>query len=111
MSSLDVAAVQQQVAQQREAILEFLRELVAIPSMDSQIKAVGERAQSEMEKLGFTDIGFDTMGNTLGRIGDGPRILLYDSHIDTVGIGDPGEWQWDPFTGKVENGRFCARRV
>src|SRR5262249_30296181 len=63
MSSLDVAAVQQQVAAQREAIIEFLRELVAIPSMDSQIKLVGERAQVEMEKLGFMDIRFDSMGN------------------------------------------------
>ena len=49
------------------------------------------------------------MGNTLGRIGDGPRMLLYDSHIDTVGIGDPDEWQWDPFQGKTEDGRFYAR--
>jgi putative selenium metabolism hydrolase len=104
-----MAAVQQQVAQQREAILTFLRELVAIPSMDSQIGPVGERAQAEMQKLGFTDIRFDSMGNTLGRIGDGPRILLYDSHIDTVGIGDRSEWQWDPFIGKTENGRFYAR--
>ncbi len=109
MSSIDMAAVQQQVAQQREAIVTFLRELVAIPSMDSQIGPVGERAQAEMQKLGFTDIRFDSMGNTLGRIGDGPRILLYDSHIDTVGIGDPSEWQWDPFIGKTENGRFYAR--
>ena len=31
MSSLDVAAIQQQVAAQREAIITFLRELVAIP--------------------------------------------------------------------------------
>jgi putative selenium metabolism hydrolase len=109
VSSIDMAAVQQQVAQQREAILTFLRELVAIPSMDSQIGPVGERAQAEMQKLGFTDIRFDSMGNTLGRIGDGPRILLYDSHIDTVGIGDRSEWQWDPFIGKTENGRFYAR--
>jgi putative selenium metabolism hydrolase len=109
VSSIDMAAVQQQVAQQREAILTFLRELVAIPSMDSQIGPVGERAQAEMQKLGFTDIRFDSMGNTLGRIGDGPRMLLYDSHIDTVGIGDRSEWQWDPFIGKTENGRFYAR--
>ncbi len=60
-----------------------------------------------MHKLGFEDIRFDSMGNTLGRIGDGPRILLYDSHIDTVGIGDPAEWQWDPFTGKVEDAASC----
>jgi putative selenium metabolism hydrolase len=35
--------------------------------------------------------------------------LLYDSHIDTVGIGDPSEWQWDPLLGKTEQGRFYAR--
>ncbi len=109
MPTLDITAIQQEVAQQRDAILTFLRELVAIPSMDSQIGPVGERAQAEMRQLGFSDIRFDSMGNTLGRIGDGPRILLYDSHIDTVGIGDPDEWQWDPFQGKVEDGRFYAR--
>jgi putative selenium metabolism hydrolase len=109
MSLLDVAAIQQQVAQQHEEIITFLRDLVAIPSMDSQIELVGHRAQAEMAKLGFVDICFDSMGNTLGRIGDGPRILLYDSHIDTVGIGDPSEWQWDPLIGKTEDGRFYAR--
>jgi putative selenium metabolism hydrolase len=109
MPNIDIHAIQQEVARQRDDILTFLRELVAIPSMDSLIGPVGERAQAEMHKLGFEDIRFDSMGNTLGRIGDGPRILLYDSHIDTVGIGDPAEWQWDPFTGKVEDGRFYAR--
>jgi putative selenium metabolism hydrolase len=108
-SNTVVSSVQQQVAQQRDAIISFLREIVAIPSMDSQIGPVGERIQAEMAQLGFTDIRFDSMGNTLGRIGDGPRVLLYDSHIDTVGIGDPDEWRWDPFQGKVENGRFYAR--
>jgi putative selenium metabolism hydrolase len=105
----DPDTVQQHVAAQRDAILTFLREIVAIPSMDSQIGPVGERVQAEMAKLGFTDIRFDSMGNTLGRMGDGPRVLLYDSHIDTVGIGDPDEWRWDPFQGKIENGCFYAR--
>jgi putative selenium metabolism hydrolase len=104
-----LAAVQQAVANHRDDIIAFLRELVAIPSMDSQIGPVGERAQAEMRKLGFDATWFDSMGNTLGRIGNGPRTLLYDSHIDTVGIGDPSEWQWDPFVGKIEDGRFYAR--
>jgi putative selenium metabolism hydrolase len=49
------------------------------------------------------------MGNTLGRIGTGPRVIVFDSHIDTVGIGDPSAWGWDPFVGKVENGLLYAR--
>jgi putative selenium metabolism hydrolase len=101
--------IRERVAVQREAIIQFLRELCAIPSYDSQIRAVGERAEAEMRRLGFDDVFFDRMGNVVGRIGSGPRSLLYDSHIDTVGIGDRDAWEWDPFEGKVENGIFFAR--
>lgn len=109
MSTIDVESVRRLVDQHSDAIIRFLRELCAIPSFDSQIGPVGERAQAEMRKLGFDAVWFDSMGNTLGRIGDGPRILLYDSHIDTVGIGNRDDWDWDPFIGKVEKGRFYAR--
>ncbi len=108
----DAAKLQQireRVAQQRDDIIQFLKDLCAIPSYDSQIRAVGERAAFEMRKLGFDQVWFDQMGNIVGRIGDGEKKLLYDSHIDTVGIGDPDEWQWDPFMGKEENGVFFAR--
>jgi putative selenium metabolism hydrolase len=77
--------------------------------MDGQLKDVGERIQSEMKKLGFDEVRFDKMGNTIGRIGNGPRVIVFDSHIDTVGVGDPSEWEWDPFKGKVEDGRLYAR--
>jgi len=104
-----IAKIKSRVAEQREEIITFLRELCAIPSYNSQIKDVGERAAAEMRKLGFEQIWWDKMGNIVGRIGDGPTKLLYDSHIDTVGIGDPEEWKWDPFTGKIEDGVFFAR--
>lgn len=104
-----VSNIKSRVVEQREDIITFLKDLCAIPSYDSQIREVGERAQAEMLKLGFDEVWFDQMGNVVGRIGDGPKKLLYDSHIDTVGIGDPDEWDWDPFKGKVENGVFFAR--
>ncbi len=104
-----IDAIKSRVASQREDIITFLKELCAIPSYDSQIRAVGERAEAEMKKLGFEEVWWDRMGNIVGRIGNGPTKLLYDSHIDTVGIGAPEEWEWDPFTGKVEDGVFFAR--
>ncbi len=106
---VQIQAIQQRVAEQRTQIIQFLKDLCAIPSYDSQIKAVGERAAEEMRKLGFDDVFFDKMGNIVGRIGDGPIKLMYDSHIDTVGVGDRDEWQWDPFEGKEEDGVFFAR--
>ncbi|MBX2999329.1 MAG: YgeY family selenium metabolism-linked hydrolase [Caldilineaceae bacterium] len=109
MAQIDISQVYADVEAHRDDIITFLREIVAIPSMDSQIGEVGERIQTEMKKLGFDDVWFDSMGNTVGRIGDGPRVIVYDSHIDTVGIGDPAEWEWDPFQGKIEDGIFYAR--
>jgi putative selenium metabolism hydrolase len=104
-----INTIKARVAEQREDIITFLRELCAIPSYDSLILDVGKRAEAEMLKLGFEEVWYDRMGNVVGRIGSGPVKLLYDSHIDTVGVGAREEWQWDPFEGKIENGIFFAR--
>ena len=101
--------IKSKVENKRSEIIQFMRDICAIPSMDSLIGPVGERIQAEMRKLNFDEVRFDKMGNTIGRIGDGPKVLVYDSHIDTVGIGDPKNWQWDPFIGKIEDGRLYAR--
>lgn len=101
--------IQKRVEAAREDIIKFMREIVAIPSMESQIGEVGKRIQEEMKKLGYDEIRYDKMGNTIGRIGNGKKVIVFDSHIDTVGIGDPASWQWDPFKGKVENGILYAR--
>jgi acetylornithine deacetylase/succinyl-diaminopimelate desuccinylase-like protein len=92
-----VQTIKKRVDEEREDILNFLRDIVAIPSMDSQLKAVGERIGAEMKRLKFDEVRFDKMGNILGRIGNGTRVLVYDSHVDTVGIGDRSDWKWDPF--------------
>ena len=101
--------LKQRIHQQRGEIIQFMRDICAIPSMNSQIGPVGERIQAEMRKLGWEGVRFDKMGNTMGRIGNGPKVIVYDSHIDTVGVGDPNEWEWDPFVGKVEDGILYAR--
>jgi len=104
-----VESIRSHVASHRDAILSFFREICAIPSVMGQIGDVGKRVADEMKRLGFEDVRFDRMGNVLGRVGNGPRVLLYDSHLDTVDIGDPTAWEWDPFQGKVEDGIFYAR--
>jgi putative selenium metabolism hydrolase len=101
--------IKQRVAGNKDQIIKFMRDICAIPSMDSLIGPVGECIQAEMRRLGYDEVRFDRMGNTLGRIGNGPKVLVYDSHIDTVGVGDRDDWEWDPFLGKVENGILYAR--
>ena len=104
-----VQEIQKRVEAYRADIIQFMRDICAIPSMDSKIGPVGERIQAEMRKLGYDEVRFDKMGNTIGRIGNGSKVIVFDSHIDTVGVGDPSEWEWDPFIGKIEDGVFYAR--
>jgi acetylornithine deacetylase/succinyl-diaminopimelate desuccinylase-like protein len=77
-------------------IVQFLRDLIAIPAESGQEGPVIARIRQEMEKVGFDEVRVDGMGNILGRIGSGKTVIMMDSHTDTVGIGDPKEWAWDP---------------
>lgn len=104
-----VKAIRKRVKDAQGDIVRFMRDICAIPSMDGEIGPVGDRIIAEMKALGFDEARFDKMGNTLGRIGSGSKVIVFDSHIDTVGVGDPDEWEWDPFAGKVEDGILYAR--
>lgn len=104
-----VKEVNEHVEKLRPDIIKFFREIIAIPSMDSKIGPVGERIAEEMRKLGFDEVRFDVMGNIMGKMGTGKKVMVFDSHIDTVGIGDIAEWTYDPFIGKIEDGIFFGR--
>jgi len=98
------------LAQELEpAMVQFLRDLIAIPAESAHERPVIERIRQEMEKVGFDEIRVDPMGNILGRVGSGKAVIMMDSHTDTVGVGDPKEWAWDPYQGKVENGYIYGR--
>ncbi len=85
-----------------------MRDIGAIPSMDSLIGPVGERIRPKCASSAIRG-PLRQNGNTIGRIGNGPKVIVYDSHIDTVGVGDINDWDFDPFIGKVEDGKFYAR--
>ncbi len=90
-------------------MVNFLRDMIRIPSESCHEKEVIQRIKKEMEKVGFDEIIIDPLGNILGRIGNGKRVLVYDAHIDTVGVGDPKSWKYDPYEGKLENGIIYGR--
>ncbi len=91
------------------AMTRFLRDLIAIPSESAEEGPVVERVRAEMEKIGFDEVRVDGLGNVLGRVGDGERVIAMDAHLDTVGIGDPTTWTRDPYGGEVENGIVFGR--
>ncbi|MBT3236676.1 MAG: YgeY family selenium metabolism-linked hydrolase [Bdellovibrionales bacterium] len=97
-------------AQQHEqACIKFMRDLIHIPSESGQEGGVAARIKEEMERLNFDRAWIDDYGNVIGKIGNGPTRLLFDSHIDTVGIGNLDQWEFDPYEGKLEDGYIYGR--
>jgi putative selenium metabolism hydrolase len=92
-----------------ERVGAFLADLVEIPSLSRREDKVVQRIGSEMTDLGFDEVTVDDFGSIAGRIGDGPVHLVFDSHVDTVDVGDPASWRSDPFTARIENGVLFAR--
>jgi putative selenium metabolism hydrolase len=93
----------------RDDVTTFLRDIIAIPSQSCGEAAVAARVVEEMTSLGYDEAATDKMGNAVGRIGNGSLRLVFDAHMDTVGIGDPGAWPHDPYAGKLEDGVVFGR--
>ena len=92
-------AILEKSKQYEKEMTRFLRDMIAIPSESSDEKRVVHRIKEEMEKVGFDKVEIDPMGNVLGYIGHGPRLVAMDAHIDTVGIGNIKNWNFDPYEG------------
>lgn len=102
-------SVVEQAARDRDECSNYLRDIIRIPSFSGEEKEVCARIESEMKRLAFDRAWLDDYGNVIGQIGSGPVRLVYDAHIDTVGIGRADSWSYDPFQGKTENGFLYGR--
>ncbi|MCL6271902.1 YgeY family selenium metabolism-linked hydrolase [Sansalvadorimonas sp. 2012CJ34-2] len=87
----------------RADMTKFLRDMIAIPSESCDEEKVVLRIKEEMEKVGFDKVEIDPMGNILGYIGHGKRIIAMDAHIDTVGVGNMDNWTFDPYEGMEDD--------
>jgi putative selenium metabolism hydrolase len=88
---------------------ENLSALVKIRSMSGEEKEVVHEIKKQMLKAGFDEVRFDGLGNVIGRIGNGKRILAIDGHVDTVDVGNPDNWSFDPFSGEIRDGFVHGR--
>jgi len=90
-------------------LVRFMRDIIAIKSLSSQEGQVIKRIQAEMKKLGYDKTWIDPMGNLIGQIGKGKRVIAIDGHVDTVDVGDLKQWKTDPFDPVLKNGILYGR--
>ena len=88
---------------------ENLSKLVKIRSVSLGEKAVAEELKRQMIEAGFDEARIDGLGNVVGRIGNGSKVLVFDGHIDTVDVGNPANWHFDPFSGEIRDGYVHGR--
>jgi putative selenium metabolism hydrolase len=100
---------QEAAGRQREAVTLFLADVIERPSLSRDEHAVVQRIGEEMQEVGFDEVIVDGFGSAIGRIGDGPTHIVYDSHIDVVDTGDLSLWKSDPFTARIEHGILHGR--
>lgn len=97
--SLNFEAIKLAAEGYRADMTRFLRNMIAIPSESCQEAGVVACIKAEMEKVGFDKVEVDGLGNVIGWMGEGDKIIAIDSHIDTVGIGNRELWTDDPYQG------------
>jgi len=86
-----------------------LSKLIQIKSLSGEEKGVVNEVKRMMEEAGFDDVRIDGLGNAVGRIGSGNKIIAIDGHIDTVDLGNLDAWDFDPLSGEIKDGFVHGR--
>jgi len=93
----------------RDFTAQNLSELIKVKSLSKEEKEVQLVLKSQMEQAGFDEIRIDGLGNVIGRIGNGKRILAIDGHMDTVDLGNLDQWDFNPLGGEIKDGFVHGR--
>jgi len=86
-----------------------LSEMIKIKSLSLQEGGVTTIIKNMMKEAGFDEVRIDGLGNVIGRIGNGSKIIAFDGHIDTVDLGNLENWDFDPLGGEIKDGFVHGR--
>lgn len=89
----------------REYTAQILSRMVRVKGYSGHEKERCELIVELCREAGFDEVFIDGLGSVVGRIGHGPRKLAFDAHIDSVEVGDITQWEKDPFSGQIADGR------
>ena len=108
---MDYAKIKEAAKNYEADMTRFLRDIVKFPGESCDEKAHIDRIAEEMRKLEFDKVVIDDMGNVLGYMGTGATLIGFDAHIDTVGIGNKSNWNFDPYEGYENDTEIGGRGV
>jgi len=93
----------------RDYTAKNLSAIIQVPGFSSTEKNRVELLSRLCREAGMEDVHTDGLGSLLGRVGNGKKKLVFDAHIDTVGVGDPAQWVTPPHSGLIKDGLVYGR--
>ncbi len=97
----------------RDKVIELTQALIRATSLSGQEGRAAEVLAQAMRALGYDEVTVDEFGNVIGvvRGASGRREggVLFDGHLDTVGVAEPQAWKHPPFAGAIDGDRLYGR--
>jgi putative selenium metabolism hydrolase len=106
---MDSSTILALAKEHRDFAARCLSEMIKVPGFSSTEKARIQVIAKFCAEAGMEDIHTDGLGSLLGRVGSGTKKLVFDAHIDTVGVGDPAQWKTPPHSGIIKDGLVYGR--
>jgi acetylornithine deacetylase len=122
------------VEEKRSEIIEFLRDLIRIPSVTGEEKQIQEFISKKLREIGLEvdqwepdpekirqhPAYFPTFGpaqltyknrpNVIGKYrGEGGKSLLFNGHVDVIPVEPRSAWKHDPWEGEIEDKKLYGR--
>jgi putative selenium metabolism hydrolase len=95
----------------KEQLIQFTQKLVQHETLSGDERPAVDLVDNEMRQLGFDYVFVDAYGTVIGIIQgkDSGPTLLFDGHLDTVGVAPGITWKHDPFGAEIADGRMYGR--
>ena len=94
-----------------DEILNTASDMIKIKSISGHEKEIAEYVKKKMEYLQYDEIKLDRVGNVIGIMkgtGNG-KSLMFNCHLDVVEAGDESKWKYNPWEGKIAEGKLWGR--
>lgn len=101
--------IKAKAAAYRQYTAQNLSKLVQIPSYSGKEEQVCRLIVQLCNEAHFNEVHIDGLGSVIGRVGNGPKTIAFDAHIDTVEVGNRDNWLFDPFSGEIKEGKVYGR--
>ncbi|MDY0289952.1 MAG: YgeY family selenium metabolism-linked hydrolase [Sphaerochaeta sp.] len=92
------------------SLLQFCQKIIGIEGVSGSEGQVAAALEQEMHRVGFDRVESDSYGNVIGMLkGELPGTLMFEGHMDTVGIPDRALWKQDPYGKDYVGGKLYGR--